>query len=166
MKQLHCEHESAVARSARTGFWPPALADHAASCPACSDTRAVAAALVEESAAIHSVTHPPDAQSAWLEARRRARVHLRHRALFWFRALRILAIVYVPALLVWSMSHSRHTTPESVSWQLSFDFSSLLSGPAEKFALAGALLAALCITMGSWYLLREARTSLAHSPGR
>jgi hypothetical protein len=42
----------------------------------------------------------------------------------------------------------------------------MLTGPAETFALSGALLAALCITMGSWYLLREARTPLRHSPSR
>jgi hypothetical protein len=34
------------------------------------------------------------------------------------------------------------------------------------FAVTGALLAALCITMGSWYLLREARTPLQHSATR
>jgi hypothetical protein len=34
------------------------------------------------------------------------------------------------------------------------------------FAVTGALLAALCITMGFWYLLREARTPLQHSPTR
>jgi len=164
--KLHCEHESAVARAARTGFWPSALADHARTCPACSETCAVAAALLEESAAIRAANRPPDAESVWIETRRRARMHLRRRALFWFRALRTLAIVYIPVLLAWSMSRSRPTAAESVSSQISFDFSALLSGPAEKFALAGALLAALCITMGSWYLLREARTSLAHSPGR
>jgi hypothetical protein len=102
----------------------------------------------------------------WLEARRRARLHLRDRAAFWFRALRALTCVYVPALLVWSLSH--RALPASVNWRPSFqaDFSSLLSRSAETFAVTGALLAALCIAMGSWYLLREARTPMQHSPSR
>jgi len=166
MNKLHCEHESDVSRAVRTGFWPAALADHAESCAACAETRAVAAALIEESASIRAANQPPNAESAWLEARRHARMHLRRRALFWFRSLRTLAIVYIPVLIGWSLS--QHTVPASSPWKPSFDFdfSSLLAGPAEKFAIAGALLAALCITMGSWYLLREARTSLAHSPSR
>jgi hypothetical protein len=168
MNKLHCAHESEVSRAVRSGFWPAALADHAETCPVCSETRIVAAALVEESARIHAVSRPPDAAATWLEARRRARMHLRRRALFWFRALRTLALVYIPALLIGSVTRASHHAPATAPWKpsLDFDFSSLLTGPAEKFAITGALLAVLCISMGSWYLLREARTSLAHSPGR
>jgi hypothetical protein len=49
---------------------------------------------------------------------------------------------------------------------LQADFASLLSGAVVPFAVTGALLALLCITMGSWCLLREARTPLQHSPSR
>jgi len=106
---------------------------------------------------------PPDASRVWLEARRRARLHLRHRALFWFRALRVITVIYVPAMLLWALSHRIAPVPQL--WKPSFhaDFGALLTGPAEVFAASGVLLAALCIFMGSWYLLREARTPLHHS---
>jgi hypothetical protein len=161
-----CEHESEVARAVRTGFWPDALQHHAETCPVCSETRAVAAALIGESARIRTENPPPDAAYTWLEVRRRARLHLRHRALLWFRALRIITVIYVPTLLLWTFSH--RAAPVHEAWKPTFraDFGSLLTGPAEIFALSGALLAALCITMGSWYLLREARTPLHHSPSR
>ncbi len=166
MKSVHCEHESDVARAARTGFWPAALQEHARSCPACAEASAVTAALLTESARVGTENHPPDADQAWFEARRRARLHLRHRALFWFRALRTLTLIYVPAVLVWTLS--QHANPAREVWKPSFraDFSSLLTGPAITFALSGALMAAVCIFMGSWYLLREARTPLHHSPSR
>jgi hypothetical protein len=166
MTPLRCEHESDVSRAVRTGFWPSALECHAESCPVCSETRSVTAAFLEHSSRMNAASRPPDAAHVWLEARRRARLHLRDRAAFWFRALRALTCVYVPALLVWSLSH--RALPASVNWRPSFqaDFSSLLSRSAETFAVTGALLAALCIAMGSWYLLREARTPMQHSPSR
>jgi hypothetical protein len=166
MTPLRCEHESDVSRAVRTGFWPSALECHAESCRVCSETRSVTAALLEHSSRMNAASRPPDAAHVWLEARRRARLHLRDRAAFWFRALRALTCVYVPALLVWSLSH--RALPASVNWRPSFqaDFSSLLSRSAETFAVTGALLAALCIAMGSWYLLREARTPMQHSPSR
>jgi hypothetical protein len=161
-----CEHESEVSRATRTGFWPDALRHHAETCPACAETRVVTQALVGESARLRTENHPPDAAHTWFEARRRVRLHLRHRALFWFRALRILTLIYVPAILVWTFSH--HAAPVREAWKPSLhaDFAPLLTGPAETFAVSGALLAALCITMGSWYLLREARTPLHQSPSR
>ena len=166
MTPLRCEHESDVSRAARTGFWSAALEHHAESCPVCSETRAVTAALLEDSSRMNAANRPPDAAHVWLEARRRARLHLRDRAAFWFRALRALTCVYVPALLVWSLSH--RALRSSISWKPPFhaDFASLLSRSAETFAVTGALLAALCVAMGSWYLLREARTPMQHSPSR
>jgi hypothetical protein len=164
MKPLHCVHASDVSRAVRTGFWPASLENHVEACPACAETRAVTQALLQESAA--TLSHPPDAAHTWLEARRRARLHLHRRAAFWFRALRAITCIYVPALLIWTLTH-RVEAPAPL-WKPSFraDFGSLLTGPAETFAISGALLAALCITMGSWYLLREARTPLHHSPSR
>ena len=166
MKSFHCEHEFGVARAARTGFWPAALEHHAESCPVCFETRAVTVALLEDSSRMNAANRSPDAAHVWREARRRARLHLRSRAAFWFRALRALTCVYVPALLIWSFSH--RALPAPVSWKPSFhaDFASLLTGSAETFAVSGALLAALCIAMGSWYLLREVRTPLQHNPSR
>ncbi len=166
MKPLHCEHASEVCRAARTGFWPAALEQHAEACPACGETRAVTEALLQESAHARAASPPPDASQVWLEARRRARIYLRHRALFWFRALRALAVIYVPAMLLWAVSH--RMGPVDEAWKPTFraDFSSLLTGPAELVALSGVLLAAVCIFMGSWYLVREARTPLHHSPSR
>lgn len=166
MKSTSCEHDSDVARAVRTGFWPDALLEHTATCPACAQARTLTTALIEDSARIQAFTPAPDASRVWLEARRRARLHLRHRAFFWFRALRILTLVYIPAILIWTLS--RHAPPVHETWKPSFtaDFSSLLTGPAEAFTVSGALLAVLCITMGSWYLLREARTPLHHSPSR
>lgn len=165
MKRLACERESDVARAARTGFWSGDLRQHADACPACAETLAVTGALLEDSAHMHA-TQPPDAARAWLEARRRACLHLRHRAVFWFRALRILALLYLPTILVWTLSHRASAVRET--WKPSFhaDFTSLLTGPAEIFALSGVFLAALCVFMGSWYLLREVRTPLHHSPSR
>lgn len=165
MKRRTCERESETARAARTGFWGGDLRQHAEACPVCAETLAVTAALLEDGAQMRA-TQPIEAAYAWLEVRRRARLHLRHRALFWFRALRLLALVYLPAILVWTFSH-RASSPHEV-WKPSFraDFASLLTGPAEIVALSGALLAALCIFMGSWYLLREARATLHHSPSR
>jgi hypothetical protein len=165
-----CEHESDVVRAARTGFWPDALQQHAETCPSCAQTRTVTTALLEESSNIRAINRPPDAAHTWIEARRRMRLHLRQRALFWFRALRALTVIYVPALLIWSFAHRstpiHEALPETWKPSLHADFASLLTGPAEMFAVTGALLAALCITMGSWYLLREARTPLQHNPSR
>jgi len=165
MKLLPCERESEVARAARTGFWSGDLRRHAEACPACAETLAVTDALLEDSAHMRA-TQPPEAAHAWLEVRRRARLHLRHRALFWFCALRILAILYLPAILVWTLSH--HASAVHEAWKPSFraDFTSLLTGPTEIFAISGALLAALFVFMGSWYLLREVRTPLHHGLGR
>lgn len=158
-----CEHTSDVSRAVRTGFWPSALQEHVQTCRACSETRAVAEALLQESSRMRAADPAPDASRVWFEARRRARLHLRHRALFWFRALRVLTVIYVPAMLFWALSH--RVAPVREVWKPSFrtDFGSLLTGPAEIFALSGVLLAALCIFMGSWYLLREARTPLHHT---
>ncbi|HUB18124.1 MAG TPA: hypothetical protein VL990_05780 [Acidobacteriaceae bacterium] len=166
MKTRPCEREPEVSRAARTGYWSGDLRQHAESCPACAVTFAVTAALLEDSSRMRAAGPPPAAAQVWLEARRRARLHLRHRALFWFRALRLVTLLYLPAILIWTFGHRVSVIHEA--WKPSFhaDFSSLLTGPAEIFALSGALLAALCIFMGSWYLLREARTPLQHSPGR
>jgi len=163
-----CIHESDVSRAARTGFWPAALAEHAANCRSCAETRTVTEALLGESARIAAENHPPDGTQTWLEARHRARLHLRRRALFWFRALRSLTFIYVPVALVWSLTQHAAPTPVTEAWKprLHADFSALLTGPAETFALSGVLLAAICIVMGSWYLLREARTPLHPSPSR
>lgn len=166
MNSLRCEHESDVSRAARTGFWSNGLRQHLDTCTACAETRAVTEALLRDSARIDSANRRPDASQAWLEVRRRARLHLRRRALFWFRALRNLTLIYFPAVLVWSLFH--HAEPAAAHWKLSLraDFASILSGAVVPFAVAGALLALFCITMGFWYLLREARTSLQHSPSR
>jgi hypothetical protein len=63
---------------------------------------------------------------------------------------------------------SHHAEPAPAHWKLPLhaDFASLLSGAVVLFAVTGALLALLCITMGSWHLLHEARTPLQHSPSR
>lgn len=161
-----CEHASEVARAARTGFWPDALLGHTEICPACAQTRTLTTALLGDSARLQSLRPPPAASAVWAEARRRARLHLRHRALFWFRALRAIALIYLPAMLIWAFSH--RAAPVREAWNPSFraDFSALLTGPAEIVTVAGALLAAVCITMGTWYLLREARMPLHASPGR
>lgn len=166
MKLRPCQHAADVARAARTGFWPDALEHHLETCSACVETRTVTEALLEDSARSRSESRSPDAAHVWLEARRRARLHLRHRAMFWFRALRAITCIYLPALLVWVLTHPAEPTPPLWKPPLHADFGALLTGPAEMFALSGALLAALCITMGSWYLLREARTPLQHSPSR
>ena len=166
MRSIRCEHESVVSRAARSGFWPGGLRQHLDTCTACVETCAVTEALLRDSARSESANRCPDASHAWLEARRRARLHLHRRALFWFRALRTLTLIYFPAVLVWSLSH--HAEPAAANWKLSLqaDFASLLSGAVVPFAVTVALLALLCITMGSWYLLREARTPLQHSPSR
>lgn len=167
MKLPSCENVAEVSRAARSGFWPDALLQHVEACPACAQARTLTTAFLEDSARAQSISPPPDASRVWLEARRRARLHLRHRAMFWFRALRIVTLVYIPAILAWTFA--RHAPPVvHEPWKPTFraDFSSLLTGPAETFAISGALLAALCITMGSWYLLREARTPLHHSASR
>ncbi len=166
MNSLRCEHESDVSRAARTGFWRNGLHAHLDICTACAETCAVTEALLQDSARIDSVHPGLDASGAWLEARRRARLHLRRRAMFWFRALRALTLIYFPAVVVWSLVH--HGEPAAAHWKLSLhtDFASLLSVAVVPFALTGALLAMLCITMGSWYLLREARTPLQQSPSR
>lgn len=165
MKSLPCKRESEIARAARTGFWCGDLRQHAEDCSACTETLAITAALLEDSAHAR-VTQPLEAAHVWLEARRRARLHLHRRALFWFRSLRMIALLYLPAILVWTISH--HASTVHKPWKPSFhaDFSSLLTGPAQIFALSGALLAVICIFMGSWYLLREARPPLHQSPSR
>jgi hypothetical protein len=166
MTQLRCPHETNVSRAVRTGFSTAALRHHAETCPTCSEVSAVTHALLEESARIRTTTTPPDAAHVWLEARRRARLHLRHRANLWFRALRTLTCIYAVASFAWLVSH--HAVPQSTHWtpSLHADFAALLTRPVETFAVTGALLAALCITMGSWYLLREARHPLQPSPSR
>jgi hypothetical protein len=166
MTRLRCEHESDVSRSARTGFWSAGLEQHAETCGVCSETRAVTEALLAESTRIRAARRVPEAARVWLEARRRARLHLRHRAAFWFRALRVHTVIYAVASFSWLLSH--HSAPASVHWtpSLRAGFASVLTRPAEAFAVTGALLAALCISMGFWYLLREARQPLQQSPGR
>ena len=164
MKPRSCQHAADVARAVRTACWPAALEEHVRSCPVCAETRTVTQALLADASQMRAISPSPDAGQVWVEARRRARLHLRHRALFWFRALRILTIVYIPAILLWAVSHPSALVRDV--WKPSFraDFSGLLlTGPAEILAVSGVLLAALCIFMGSWYLLREARTPLHHS---
>jgi len=165
MTRLRCDQEPAVSRAVRTGFWSDALERHAESCSICAEARTISQALLEESTRLRTAASP-GATQVWLEARRRARLHLRHRASLWFRALRTLTCVYAVAAFAWLSSH--HATPAASRWSPSFhaDFASLLSGPAEILAVAGALAAALCISMGSWYLLREARQPLQPNPGR
>jgi hypothetical protein len=166
MNSLRCEHEPAVSRAVRTGFWPDGLRQHLSTCTACAQACTVTEALLLDSARQDGAHRRPDAPHAWLEARRRARLHLRRRALFWFRALRTLTLIYFPAVLLWSLSH--RTEPAAIPWKLSLraGFASVLSVAAVPFAVTGALLASLCIAMGSWYLLREARTPLQPNPGR
>ena len=163
MSSLRCEHEFDVSRAARTGFWRGGLREHLDTCSACAEAFAVTEALLWASAGVETAKGGPHASQVWLEARRRARLHLRRRAQFWFRALRTLTLVYLPAVLLWSVSH--HAKPAAIYWELSLqaDFAALLSAAIVPFAVTGALLALLCITMGSWYLLREARTPLQHS---
>lgn len=164
MKLLPCEHESEIARAARTGFWSGDLRQHAEACPTCAETLAVTAALLEDFKHMRA-TQPPEPAHAWFEVRRRARLHLRRRALFWFRALRIMALLYLPVIFVWTVS-SASAVHEPLKPSFRVDFTSLLTGPAEIFALSGVLIAALCVFAGSWYLLREARVPLQPSPSR
>jgi hypothetical protein len=163
MNSSRCEHEPVVSRAARTGFWPNGLSQHLNTCTACGEACVVTEALLRHSPRIDNGNLRPDASHAWQEARRRARLHLRRRALFWFRTLRILTLIYFPAVLLWSFAH--HADPVAAPWKLSLHagFASLLSAAAVPFAVTGVLLALLCITMGSWYLLREARSPLQHS---
>ncbi len=163
MKARQCDYASEVARAVRTGCCSDALREHADACPVCAETRAVTQALLADSAQMRAASPSPDAGQVWFEARRRARIHLRHRALFWFRALRVLTIIYVPVIFLWAVGH--RAAPMGQVWKPSFraDFSGLLlTGPAEMFAVSGVLLAAVCIFMGSWYLVKEARTPLHH----
>ncbi len=166
MSRLRCEHENDVSRAVRSGFWSAGLEEHAESCATCSEVRAVSEALLGESEHMGLVARVPEAEFVWIEARRRARLHLRHRAELWFRALRALTGVYAVASFAWLLSHSHGS--ESGAWRPSFhiDFASLVTGPAESFAAVGLVLAAVCISMGCWYLLREARQPLEASPGR
>jgi hypothetical protein len=166
MNSLRCEHEPVVSRAVRTGFWPDGLRQHLSTCTACAQARTVTAALLLDFARQDGAHRRSGTSHAWLEARRRARLHLRRRALFWFRALRTLTLVYFPAVLLWSLPH--HIEPAAAPWKLSLHagFASILSVAAVPFAISGALLASLCIAMGSWCLLREARTPLQQSPGR
>ena len=166
MTQLRCPHESDVSRAVRIGFWSAGLREHADACPTCSEVCAVTQALLEESACIQTTTKVPDAGHVWVEARRRARLHLRHRADLWFRALRALTGVYAVASFAWLLTHHAGPVSSHLTPTLHADFASLLTGPAEAVTGGGALLAALCISMGSWYLLREARQPFEPSPGR
>jgi len=166
MTRLRCAHETDIARAARTRFWSEALKGHAENCTICSEVRAVTEALTGDRARMGASAQPPDAGLVWMEARRRARLSLRHRAELCFRALRALTGVYAVASCAWLLLH--YTGSTSGLWKPSFhaDFASLLTGPAEGLAAAGVVLAAICVSMGWWYLLREARQPLEASPSR
>ena len=61
-----CEHEDAVVRAARTGFWSEDLRAHCGQCPACGEMMLVAAALLESDS--RTDLPLPDAGLVWWKA--------------------------------------------------------------------------------------------------
>ena len=94
---MTCPREVEIIRAIETRHWPDRCDDelraHAASCDACTDLAAVAAALIEDRDAAMSAAHVPPSGAVWWRSQMRAR-HDAARA-----ARRIISVVQAAAVV-------------------------------------------------------------------
>jgi hypothetical protein len=147
MKQMSCEHETGVIRALHLGEWTSELRRHAAECQDCSQALHLAEALREEArrAAIHC--NPPDAHWIMQRSRRMAREIAVRRVTRLLAAIRALAAVYVAAAALWLLRGYAALPYREVA--------SSMHGASAGFALMGAMVAAVCVVVGLWPILRD-----------
>jgi hypothetical protein len=156
MTNRFCDQEEAVWSAMRNGALTEELRIHAGSCPICAELMLVAEYLHQEVAADPAELRVPDADFVWLKARNRARELAVARATLPIRVVRIGA--YAAALLAaaWFVPFLR-----AGSWLPAFDFRYLSAmDRAGSMTLTGTMAigvvaSLICISFGSWYVLRQ-----------
>lgn len=147
MKQISCKHETEVIRALRTSEWTTELRLHGAECQDCSQTLRLAEALREEARRAEIHCTPPDPYWILQRSRRMAREIAMRRMTRLLAVMRALAAVYVAAAAVWLLRGYAALQYREVA--------AAMHGAASGFALMGAMVAAACVVVGLWPILRE-----------
>lgn len=147
MKLMGCEQEAGVIRAMQTGGWTKYLRLHVADCQDCSEALRLAEALLEEARRAERRCNPPDPYWILERSRRMARVIAVRRITLLLASMRALAAFYVVAAAGWLLrGYAALPYREVVS---------AISGASTRFALMGAMVAAVCVAAGLWPILRE-----------
>jgi predicted anti-sigma-YlaC factor YlaD len=151
MKQMSCEHENAVVRALHSDEWAEELRLHLSDCQDCREALQLAEALGE--VARHAEIHcnPPDAHWILQRSRLRSREIAMRRVAWLLTAMRTLAAVYVGVAAVWLLRGYVTLEYRGVA--------SALHGTASGFAQMGAMVAAVCVVVGLFPILRESAVS-------
>ena len=147
MKPMSCEHERVVIQALHSGEWSVELRRHAADCPDCTQALHLAEALGEAARRAEIHCHPPDAHWSWQRSRVMAREIAVRRVTRLLAAMRALAAVYVAAAALWLLRDSAALQYREVA--------SSMHGVSNWFALMGAMVAAVCVVVGLWPILRD-----------
>jgi hypothetical protein len=149
MTQEACEREPLVVAAARSGIWTADLREHAAACPACTETARVTALFLRQAMAVSAGTQPLPAHVAWQKLEARRQQLLIRRATRCMTLLCALAAIYAVALGAWYL-------PQLWRAPLVTNLSPLASG----VALTGVLTAIFAVLVGSCcFVLLGSRTA-------
>jgi hypothetical protein len=151
---MSCEHERVVIRALHSGEWSVELRRHAAECADCSQALQLAEALGEAARRAEAGFQAPDAHWIWQRSRRLAREIAVRRVNHLLAAMRALAAAYVAAAALWLLRGSAALQYREVA--------SSMHGASSWFALMGAMVAAVCVVVGLWPILREGSIDSAH----
>ena len=147
MKKLGCEHEGEVTAAVRSGAWSESLKLHAAECADCGAVMQLAAALMQQAQRAEARVTPPDAHWILERARRQTRERTMRRVARLLSGIRLLASIYVVAVVVWLVRGFAEVQFREVM--------STMQGRAGWMAVMGATAAARLVVAGLWPVLRE-----------
>jgi hypothetical protein len=152
---MWCEREADVVRSLRMDSFPVELRDHIAKCVVCTETRRAAGVMLQAAARLRVEDGVPPAGFIWSRAQARRREAGLKRATRPLMVMRVLSVVYVVLCAGWAV----RSFWRSVSMELRSGWDAF-EGGAVVFGAAMAIVA-VAMAMGAWYLLYDARRSVA-----
>jgi hypothetical protein len=146
MKLGQCERESEVVAALRSGATEAELNSHIACCAACTETRKVAALMLQHAAAVDAAgQQPPMANRIWRKAQARRQDNALRRATQALAIMRALAAIYITLLLGWGC--------RTLWLRQSAELQPAWSALANAMVLLGAGVALAIIAAGAGFLL-------------
>src|SRR5271156_6253648 len=103
MTSMYCEREPETVRATGRGPCSPDLLHHIEHCPACTEARHIAQALLPDAAILQSTLDLPLATQVWETAQSRAQASALERASRVLAVLKAAGFVYAAIFAIWSI---------------------------------------------------------------